>query len=171
MNETTMTVRGNVVDAPTLRRTKNGHLVANFRVASTQRRFDREAGQWVDGTTLFVSVTAWRALADNVAASLLRGQPVMVHGRYYQRDYVKDDQPRTTYELEAVSVGHDMSRGTSEFRRNPRADVIQVETDESGAPLDVAASSYAELEGAEIVAGPGVTVDPDTGELHELAAV
>ncbi len=69
MNETTMTIIGNVVDAPKLRRTKNGHCVANFRVASTPRRFDREKGEWVDGTTLFVTSSAWRALGENVDRS------------------------------------------------------------------------------------------------------
>ena len=57
MNDSQMTIVGNVVDNPKLRRTKSGHGVANFRVASTPRRFDRESGAWVDGATLFVKVT------------------------------------------------------------------------------------------------------------------
>ncbi len=49
MNDTTMTIVGNLVDSPKLRKTKSGHFVANFRVASTPRRYDREQGGWVDG--------------------------------------------------------------------------------------------------------------------------
>jgi hypothetical protein len=36
-------------------------------VASTSRRFDSEQGGWVDNATLFVTITCWRALAENVA--------------------------------------------------------------------------------------------------------
>lgn len=59
MNDVQMTIAGNVVDTPKLRRTKGGHYVASFRVASTPRRFDRETNAWVDGATLFVTVTCW----------------------------------------------------------------------------------------------------------------
>jgi single-strand DNA-binding protein len=55
MYDTTMTLIGNLVDSPKLRKTKNGHFVASFRVASTPRRYDREQGGWVDGKTLFVT--------------------------------------------------------------------------------------------------------------------
>ena len=80
MNDVQMTIVGNVVDTPKLRRTKSGHYVANFRVASTPRRFDRETNAWTDGETLFVTVTCWRAMGENVAQSLRKGQPVIVHG-------------------------------------------------------------------------------------------
>jgi len=62
MNDTVMTIVGNLVDEPRLRVTKNGHSVANFRVASTSRRYDSEAGKWVDNATLFVTVTCWQNL-------------------------------------------------------------------------------------------------------------
>src|ERR1700731_2769365 len=87
MNDTIMTVVGNVVDDPRMRMTKNGHGVANFRMASTSRRFDREHETYVDNSTLFVNVTCWRAMAENVAMSLRKGQPVIVTGRYYSREY------------------------------------------------------------------------------------
>src|ERR1700709_207313 len=87
MNEPMMTICGNVVDTPNLNKTKNGHLVANFRVASTPRRFDREKNAWVDGDTVYISVTAWRALAENVAKSLQKGHPVVVFARFRQHDY------------------------------------------------------------------------------------
>ncbi|SHH02503.1 single-strand DNA-binding protein [Jatrophihabitans endophyticus] len=183
MNETTMTVCGNLVDSPRLRRTKNGHLVANFRVASTQRRFDRDKGAWVDGDTLFVSVSAWRALGENVAASLQKGQPVVVHGRYYQRDYRKDEAVRTAYELEAVAVGPDLSRGVASFERVVRPVTPQFEVDETGAPADDS-HEYLEFEHeggdgdgdsagtSDVTTDTGpVTVDPDTGEVRELAPV
>lgn len=166
MNETTMTVIGNLVDAPNLRRTRNGHSVASFRVASTPRRFDREKGTWVDGATLFVTVTAWRALAENVAQSLAKGQSVVVHGRYCQRGWEKDETLRTAYELEATAVGHDLARGVSVFERVVRTATPQFEIDDHGAPLD-RTGEYLD-EQADTGA---VEIDPETGEVRELAPV
>jgi single-strand DNA-binding protein len=165
MYDTAMTVVGNVVDTPKLRRTKNGHWVANFRVASTPRRFDRDKNAWVDGDTLFVTVTAWRSLGENVAQSLRKGTPVVVTGRYCQREYEKDESLRTAYELEAVAVGPDLSRGVATFERVSRpAFSSTVDRDSDGIPRDQS-DEYLDL-ADEVVA----EVDVETGELRELAA-
>ena len=76
MNDTYITIVGNVVDEPRLRMTSSSGLpVLSFRVASTSRRLDRETGKWQDSDRLFATVTCWRALAQNVARSLKKGQP------------------------------------------------------------------------------------------------
>jgi single-strand DNA-binding protein len=136
MNETTMTIVGNVVDDPRRRETKNGYAVTNFRVASTSRRFDREQERFVDNGTLYVTVTCWRAMAENVDKSIRKGQPVVVTGRYYQREYTVDEQVRTAYELEATAVGHDLGRGISQFTRVYHSAAPVVEKDEAGLPKD-----------------------------------
>jgi single-strand DNA-binding protein len=136
MNDTMMTIVGNVVDTPRLRQTKNGHVVTNFRIASTSRRFDREQGTWVDDSTLFITVTCWRGFGQNVDKSLHKGQPVLVYGRYYMREYKVEEQLRTSYELEAVAVGHDLARGTSEFTRVRQPAPVAVARDEDGIPID-----------------------------------
>jgi single-strand DNA-binding protein len=69
MNDTTITVSGNLVDEPELKFTPSGTAVARFRVASTPRYQDRD-GQWKDGDTLFLTRNAWRQLAENTAESL-----------------------------------------------------------------------------------------------------
>jgi single-strand DNA-binding protein len=137
MNETMMTIVGNVVDTPRRRETKNGHVVTNFRIASTSRRFDREQEKFIDDTTLYITVTCWRGMGVNVDKSLRKGQPVLVYGRYYMREYTVDEQVRASYELEAIAVGHDLSRGTSEFTRvYQSAPPVTVTRDESGLPAD-----------------------------------
>lgn len=136
MNDTYLTIVGNVVDEPRQRNTNSGHAVTNFRIASTSRRFDRESNRFVDNSTLFVNVTCWRAMAENVGLSLKKGQPVIVTGRYYQREYTVDEQVRFSYELEASSVGHDLSRGTAEFKKVIRPRSVQVEVDADGMPAD-----------------------------------
>jgi single-strand DNA-binding protein len=137
MNDTQITLIGNVVDEPRLRVTKSGHSVANFRLASTSRRKDHDTGQWVDSGTLWVNVTCWRAMAENVVAAVHRGQPVLVTGRYYSREYKIDEVVRVAYELEATAVGHDLSRGVSDFRKTIRPFLpAQVELDSDGIPAD-----------------------------------
>ena len=135
MNDTILTIVGNVVDEPRMRVTRNGHAVTNFRVASTSRRFDREQEKFVDNATIFVTVTCWRGLAENVATSLRKGQPVVATGRYYSREYTVDEQLRVAYELEAQAVGHDLARGTSDFKKvlHTRA---RVEVDADGVPAE-----------------------------------
>lgn len=121
MRETTLTVVGNVVDTPQRRKTDGGHSVANFRIASTARRYDRGDGQWIDGDSLFLNVTCWRALAENVDRSVVQGDPVIVTGRLYTRSYEVEGQRRSAYELDAHAVGLDLSRGTAQFTRSKPA--------------------------------------------------
>ncbi|MEV0397601.1 single-stranded DNA-binding protein [Polymorphospora rubra] len=120
MYDTNVTIIGNVLTAPEWRRTtQTGTLVANFKVASTARRLDRENNRWVDGNSLRVRVNCWRKLAEGVASSLMVGDPVVVVGRMYTRDWTDTDgNHRVMYELEAVAVGHDLSRGRAKFVRN-----------------------------------------------------
>jgi single-strand DNA-binding protein len=137
MNDTIITLVGNVVDRPRMRRTKNGNTVTNFRVASTSRRFDRELGQWVDNATLYINVTCWRAMGENVEESVQKGQPVIVTGRYFTREYTVNEIVRTSYELEATAVGHDLSRGVSKFERVYRAaPTVTITRDADGIPVD-----------------------------------
>jgi single-strand DNA-binding protein len=117
MNETMVTVVGNVVSDPTLRVTSGGAKVSSFRLASTERRYDREAGGWRDGETLYWQVSCWRRAAENVADSLVKGQPVVVHGRLRERRYEVEGERRTSLEIDASTVGHDLSRGVARFRR------------------------------------------------------
>lgn len=137
-NDTTMTITGNIVDEPRKRTTRNGHAVTNLRIASTSRRKDRDTGQWVDNATLFVTVTCWRALAENVEDSMHKGDPVIVTGRFYSREYEVGESKRSAYELEANAIGHDLARGTAAFRRRtyrPEG-VAQMPVDENGVPVD-----------------------------------
>lgn len=118
MNETVVTVVGHVASDPTLRATSSGVKVASFRLASTERRYDKGLGLWRDGDTTFFSVSCWRAAAENVADSVQKGQPVVVHGRLRSRTYDdKDGVSRTSLEVEASTVGHDLTRGVARFTK------------------------------------------------------
>jgi single-strand DNA-binding protein len=117
MNETSVTIVGNVVDTPHRRKTETGVSVASFRIASTARRFDKQSGGWIDGDSLYLKVTCWRQLADNVDRSVVKGDPVVVTGRLFTRTYEAEGQRRSSYELEAAALGLDLTRGVSAFSR------------------------------------------------------
>jgi single-strand DNA-binding protein len=110
MNETWLTVVGNVASDVNWRRIPNGGEVANFRLMSTARRYDSESGSWQDGPRVAVSVACWRRLGENVRTCVAKGDPVVVHGRLQVREYEVDGVRRSSTEIEARSVGLDLAR-------------------------------------------------------------
>jgi single-strand DNA-binding protein len=119
--ETTITVVGNLVDDPELRFTPSGAAVANFRIASTPRTFDRQSNEWKDGDALFLSCSVWRQAAENVAESLQRGMRVVVQGRLKSRTYEdREGQKRTVFEIEVEEVGPSLKYATAKVSRATR---------------------------------------------------
>lgn len=110
VNETWVTVVGNVASDVSWRRTPNGGEVANFRLMSTERRYDSESGSWEDGNRVAVRVACWRKLGENVRTCVAKGDPVVVRGKLYVREYEADGVRRSSTEIEARSVGLDLSR-------------------------------------------------------------
>jgi single-strand DNA-binding protein len=120
MNETTITLAGNLVADPELRYTTTGVPVANFRVASTARYKGPEG--WQDGDTLFLTVNAWRDLAEHVAESAGKGTRVIVTGRLRQRTYEpKDGGQVTVTEIEATDVGVSLQRAAVKVTKAQRS--------------------------------------------------
>jgi single-strand DNA-binding protein len=120
--ETVITVVGNLVDDPELRFTPSGAAVANFRIASTPRTFDRQTNEWKDGDALFLSCSVWRQAAENVAESLQRGMRVIVQGRLKQRSYeTREGEKRTVVELEVDEVGPALAFATAKVTRASRS--------------------------------------------------
>lgn len=120
MYDSTITVRGWLGSDVDLRRAGDVP-VASFRLACTPRRFNRRTETWSDSGTQWYTVTCWRALGENVAASLRRGDPVVVQGRLELRTYVNSNNVEVeALEIDAAAVGHDLARGTSEFTRTPK---------------------------------------------------
>lgn len=121
MNETQLTITGNLVDDPELRFTPSGQPVAKFRIASTPRYFDKASNAWKDGDSLFLTVNVWRQAAENVAESMTRGTRAIVTGRLRQRSYeTKEGEKRTVYELEADEVGVSLKNATAKVAKVTR---------------------------------------------------
>ncbi|MFI0861264.1 single-stranded DNA-binding protein [Streptomyces smyrnaeus] len=121
MNETYVTVLGNVATKVDHWTAPSGVPVARFRLASTVRRFDKHKGCWTDASTSFYTVWAWRGLAVNVASSVARGEPVVVRGQLRVVEEEREDRRYLSADLMASTVGHDLARGTSAFVRTSRA--------------------------------------------------
>ncbi len=120
--ETVITVVGNLVDDPELRFTPSGAAVANFRIASTPRTFDKNSNEWKDGEALFLSCSIWRQAAENVAESLQKGMRVVVQGRLKQRSYdTREGEKRTVIELEVEEVGPSLKYATAKVARVQRS--------------------------------------------------
>jgi single-strand DNA-binding protein len=118
INEAVVSLTGYVATQPRWRETSTGTPNITMRVAWTPRRIDRSTGEWADGNTSYVTVICWRKLADNVATCLRKGDPVVVKGRLSVRAYDdKDGVSRIAVEVDASSVGHDLSRGVAQFQR------------------------------------------------------
>jgi single-strand DNA-binding protein len=121
MNESFVTVVGNVVSDPISRPTKVGRPFASLRIASTTRRWDAEKRTFVDGSTNFLNVVAFNALAANVMTSVKKGHPVVVYGRLRVNQWeTEKGEPRTSAEIDAYTIGHDLTRGHVEFTRLAR---------------------------------------------------
>ncbi|MFE4059483.1 single-stranded DNA-binding protein [Streptomyces sp. NPDC059096] len=112
--DTNITMTGNVVNDPELRFTPSGAAVANFRIASTPRKFNRQTSEWEDGEPLFLGVAVWRQQAEHVAESVQRGMRVIVVGRLTQRQYeAPGGSKRSSYEIQADEVAPSLLRATA----------------------------------------------------------
>lgn len=120
--ETVITVVGNLVDDPELRFTPSGAAVANFRIASTPRTFDKQTNEWKDGDALFLTCSVWRQAAENVAESLQRGMRVVVQGRLKARTFeTREGEKRTVFEIDVDEVGPSLKYATAKVTRTTRS--------------------------------------------------
>lgn len=143
MTDTIITVVGNLTDDPELKFLPSGVGLAKFRLASTPRVKDKDSGEWKDGEPLFLSCTAFRQMAENIAESLQRGARVVVQGRLKQRSYEKDGEKRTVYELDVEEVGPSLRYATAQVKKLGRASQGQAPTrgdDPWGSPAPAAGS-------------------------------
>ena len=122
MNATTLTIVGNLTDAPDLKFTASGAALSRFTVASTPRVFDKQTGQYKDGDPLFLTCTAWRDLAENVAESLQKGRRVVVVGRLQQRSWEdQEGNRRSVVEVQVDEVGPSLRWATATVQKSSRS--------------------------------------------------
>jgi single-strand DNA-binding protein len=131
-----ITLTGLVATTPRHLTTSEGLAITSFRLASSQRRFDRASNRWVDGDTNWYTVSSFRSLAENAGTSVSKGDRVIVTGKLRIRDWENTDRSGTTVEVEAEALGHDLSWGISSYTRNSSSSEVSsvAEDDWGGIP-------------------------------------
>jgi single-strand DNA-binding protein len=114
-NYDTITLTGLVATEPHQTGTSGNFPVAGFRLLSFQGHFDRAKNAWVDDDPNWYDVSAFRRLAVNVLASVSKGHRVIVTGRLRIRDWEASGRSGTNIDVNADSVGHDLSWGRTSY--------------------------------------------------------
>lgn len=125
-----LSVTGLVATTPRHLVTQDGLPITSFRLASSQRRFDRNQNKWIDGETNWFTVTAFRQLAINSSTSINKGDRVAVNGKLRVRDWDNGERAGTSVEIEADSLGHDLTWGNSVFTRTVLVREAQPDTED-----------------------------------------
>ena len=116
MFETPITIVGTIVADP-IHRSVGEQELFKFRLASNSRRRTVD-GDWEQGNSLYVTVNCWGRLVTGTAASLVKGDPVIVVGHLYTSEYEdKEGNPRSSVEVRATSVGPDLTRTIARIER------------------------------------------------------
>lgn len=112
------TVIGNTTADVELRYSQAGKAVASVTVAVSDRKFDRQANQWVDGDVWFARCSMFGDLAEHAAASIHKGTRVIGFGRIVQRQWEdKEGQKRSSVELILDALGADLRYATAQVTR------------------------------------------------------
>jgi single-strand DNA-binding protein len=176
-NEAQLSVVGFVASEPTYRKVGAAGIPRlTMRVGWTTRRRDATTGEWVDANTSFVWVTCWRRLADNLATCLRKGDPVLLRGRLDVRPFTgKDGQRKISVDVDANTLGHDLSRGVvAGFRRvwdSPGKPEEQGAEGQAGAVAEVPVGDEAALAAVAADATVSQSSDPDEGEVFDDSAI
>jgi single-strand DNA-binding protein len=158
-----VTLVGYVAQEPSIRTTKTGKTVTDLRVGITPRYRDQATGEWRDAESSYFTVSCWDRLAQHVRASMHKGEPVLIRGKFKTNTYEdKDGRPRTDTRITADTVGHDLSRGIANYIR-PRSKQPPAEGDPAG---DRAGDRTRELVpgDVELAGGPDELLDEDAIE-------
>ncbi len=118
MADNSVTLVGNITREPELRFTGGGKGVASFGLA-VNRRY-QVSGEWQEKVSFF-NIVAWDSLGENAAASLHKGNRIIVTGRLEQRDYeTREGEKRTVVEIIADEIGPSLRWARAEIERISR---------------------------------------------------
>lgn len=115
---TQVCVVGIVATEPKLVVTTTGITLCSFRLASSERRYDRATEEWVEGDTNWFNVTAFRALGEHVKDSFEKGNRVIVSGKLKVRQWEHDGKQGTAVDIDADALGHELRWGTTQFTKD-----------------------------------------------------
>jgi single-strand DNA-binding protein len=121
MADNQITVIGTLTRDPELRYTSGGMGLANFSVAYSKRKFNKETDSWEDGPTSFFDCTAWRDLGEHVAESLTKGMRVIVVGQMEQHFWeTNEGEKRSKWQINVDEVGPSLRWATTTVQKTTR---------------------------------------------------
>lgn len=169
MNDTYVTLVGNAVEDPVRRPMKDGDHFTTFRFASTPWRWDADRREYVDGPTLYATVCAFRGLRAGVEDSVRKGQPLVVHGRLRVKPWSSGEKSGTNVEVEALTVGHDLARGSASFTRHGRAHLQSATPSPRALPVAESGPAIQEAFEERLARGlqPTPAIDPAAADTDE----
>lgn len=130
-----VTIEGRLTSDPELRFTASGMALANFTLATNDRR--KQGDEWVDSDPTFLRCTAFKQLAENVAESLVKGDLVVCQGKIKQREFTdKEGNNRTVFEVTADTVAASLRFATAKVTRASRGSEGGGATSRPSAPVD-----------------------------------
>ena len=117
MKEQNIVVTGLVATTPRHLVTADGLPITSFRLASGVSRWDNTKGEWTTAETNWFTITSFKTLAVNTAVSISKGDRVLVSGVLRVRDWDNGERVGTSVEIEADTLGHDLTWGQSTYTR------------------------------------------------------
>lgn len=143
-----ITIIGTLTEDPEQRFTSSGIAVANFTVASNDRRLNKETGKWEDANATFLRCSIWRDYAEHVAESLRRGQRVILTGQLRQRSYeTNEGEKRTVLEVDVREIGPALKWATVKVTKATRSSSNATDSGDpwtTGAPAPATSGGYSE---------------------------
>lgn len=156
-----VTVQGTVATAPVLTRQEGKKPYCRFRVAASYGQM--VSGSWVNYDTLWFTAKAWGDLAEHLAQSFKRGDPVILCGRLGEDHWMRSGQRVSSMVLHLHCAGHDLTRGEAHYTK---VVIIHDKAGEQGEAQLAAQRSG----GAQAMASPQAMSGPETMSAPEPAS-
>ena len=156
-----VTVQGTVATAPVLTRQEGKKPYCRFRVAASYGQM--VSGSWVNYDTLWFTAKAWGDLAEHLAQSFKRGDPVILCGRLGEDHWMRSGQRVSSMVLHLHCAGHDLTRGEAHYTK---VVIIHDKAGDSG-EAQLAAQRAG---GAQAMASPQAMSGPETMSTPEPAS-
>jgi len=156
-----VTVQGTVATAPVLTRQEGKNPYCRFRVAASYGQM--VSGSWVNYDTLWFTAKAWGDLAEHLAQSFKRGDPVILCGRLGEDHWMRSGQRVSSMVLHLHCAGHDLTRGEAHYTK---VVIIHDKAGDSG-EAQLAAQRAG---GAQSLGGPQAMSGPETMSAPEPAS-
>lgn len=156
-----ITVQGTVATAPVLTRQEGKKPYCRFRVAASYGQM--VSGSWVNYDTLWFTAKAWGDLAEHLAQSFKRGDPVILCGRLGEDHWMRSGQRVSSMVLHLHCAGHDLTRGEAHYTK---VVIIHDKAGEQG-EAQLAAQRAG---GAQAMGGPQAMSGPETMSAPEPAS-